>query len=148
MKKLTLLLLTVLLCGSLFAQETEAGDAIIGIYKAHHKGSDYKVRITKKQDGTYRAQVIYLSDVVDERTGEKRKDVKNPNKALRDVPCDRIVLMDGIQYIPEKQQWGNTKIYDPQSGIRVNAYMRLSDRVLSVRGQVLGIGQTIYWTKQ
>ena len=92
--------------------------------------------------------MYWIKDAIDPATGEKRKDVKNPNKALRDTPCDRIVLMDGLRYIAEKNQWGETKVYDPLRGIRANVVVRfLPDGRLAVKGSLLGISETVYWTR-
>ena len=148
MKRFLILLVSFVLCGIAYAQEDPA-DAIIGNYDACYKGREYKVRIFKRSDGKYRAQVTWLAGVVDPKTGEKFKDVKNPDKSKRDVPCDRIVISDGLQYDAEKNHWSKAKIYDPQSGIKVNVTMRFDEPgKLAVRGSMLGIGYTIFWYRQ
>ena len=131
------------------AQEaSNAADAIIGTYYSSYHGDDYKVRITKNSNGTYRVQVIWMKYIIDPKTGVKRLDKKNPDKSLRDTPCDQIVLVQGLHYIPEKNHWGNTKLYDPQHGIKVNVDMWfVNETKLALRGQLMGIGTTIYWTK-
>ena len=148
MKKLLILLVPLFLCGIAYAQEDPA-DAIIGNYDACYKGREYKVRIYKRSDGKYRAQVTWFANSTDPKTGEKLLDVKNPDKSKRDTPCDRIVLSDGLQYDAEKNQWSKAKIYDPQTGIKVNVTMRFDEPgKLAVRGSMLGIGVTIYWYRQ
>ena len=148
MKKLTLLLPLLLLCGGLFAQETVEGDAIIGTYASVQAGYEYHAKVTKKADGTYRAQVIWVKDAIDPKTGEKLKDTKNPDKSLRDTPVDQVVLMDGLKYNATKSQWDGTKIYDPDRGIRANAVVKLNpDGRVAVKGSVLGISETVYWTR-
>ena len=146
MKKLLTLLFPLLFAWTLAAQD--AAEAIVGTYASSQDGNDFKVRISKKQDGTYMAKVIWIKDAVDPVTGEKRKDTKNPNKALRDTPCDRIVLMNGLRYNAEKNQWGETKIYDPLRGIRANVVLKfLPDGRLAVKGSLLGISETVYWKR-
>ena len=67
---------------------------------------------------------------------------------MRNVPCDEIVLMDGLKYNAGKKQWDGTKIYDPQRGIRASVTVKFSDPgTLNVRGTVLGIGETAVWKK-
>ena len=147
MKKLIVLLQLMLLGFGLSAQENP-GDAILGTYASVQSGHEYHAKVTKKADGTYKAQVIWVKDAVDPATGEKLKDTKNPNKALRDVPVDEVVLMDGLKYNAEKEQWGDTKIYDPERGIRANVVVRFTpEGKLSLKGSVLGISETVYWTK-
>lgn len=146
MNKLLTLLFSLLFAWTLSAQD--AADAIVGTYSSSQDGYEFKARITRKQDGTYITRVIWVKDAVDPATGEKRKDNKNPNKALRNTPCDRIVLMDGLRYNVEKNQWGETKIYDPLRGIRAHVVLRfLPDGRLAVKGSLLGISETVYWNK-
>ena len=73
---------------------------------------------------------------------------KNPDKTLRNVDIDKVVLVKGLQYIAEDKEWGGTKIYDPTKGIRVNvsAKFETPDK-LKLRGTILGIGVTIYWNR-
>ncbi len=147
MKKWLTLLLPLLFAWSLSAQDS--ADAILGTYSSVQAGYEYKARISRKDDGTYIARVIWVKNSIDPVTGEKIKDKKNPNKALRNIPCDRIVLMDGLRYNAEKNQWGDTKIYDPQRGIRANVVVRFApDGRLAVKGSLMGISETVYWKRQ
>ena len=122
-------------------------DSIIGEYLAERGGSKSKVRVTKNTDGTYTAQVFWVEHPLD-KNGNKRKDTKNPDKTLRNVDIDKVVLVKGLQYIAEDKEWGGTKIYDPTKGIRVNvsAKFETPDK-LKLRGTILGIGVTIYWNR-
>lgn len=125
-----------------------AGDSILGDYSSKQKNDEYKVHVTKNDDGTYKAQIFWVSDPVDHETGKVLLDTKNPDKSLRNVPCDQIVLFDGLRYNAAKGQWDKTKIYDPQRGIRAGVTIKAvsADR-LSVTGSVLGIGETVYWDR-
>lgn len=122
-------------------------DSIIGEYLAERGGSKSKVRVTKNADGTYTAQVFWVEHPLD-KNGNKRKDTKNPDKTLRNVDIDKVVLVKGLQYIAKDKEWGGTKIYDPTKGIRVNvsAKFETPDK-LKLRGTILGIGVTIYWNR-
>ena len=85
----------------LYAQETNPGDAILGTYASVQAGHEYHAKITKKADGTYKAQVIWVKDAI-----------------------------------------------DPDRGIRANVVVRFtSDGQLSLKGSVLGISETVYWTR-
>ena len=80
--------------------------------------------------------------------GNKRKDVKNPDKALRNVDIDQVVIVKGWKYDAEEKVWGGTKIYDPSKGIRGNVTAEFVDaNKLKLRGTVFGIGTTLYWTR-
>ena len=123
------------------------GDNIVGEYLTDRGGSKSKVRVTKNADGTYTAQVFWVEHPNDDK-GNKRKDVKNPDKALRNVDIDKVVLVKGLQYKAKDKKWGGAKIYDPTKGIRVNASAEFVEpNKLKMRGTIMGIGATLYWTK-
>ncbi len=131
-----------------FAQNLNSNpDSIVGEYLTDRGGSKSKVRVTKNEDGTYSAQVFWVEKPYDAE-GKKRKDVKNPDKALRGVDIDQVVIVKGLKYDREEQSWGDAKIYDPSKGIRVNvtAEFETPDK-LRLRGTIFGVGTTLYWNK-
>ena len=132
-----------------FAQGLNSkGDNIIGEYLTDRGGSKSKVRISKNADGSYDAQVFWVENPYEADGKTKRKDVKNPDKALRNTPVDQIVLVKGLKYDAEEKCWGGAKIYDPTKGIKVNAEAEFetADK-LKLRGTILGMGVTLYWTR-
>lgn len=130
-----------------FAQNDKA-DNIVGKYSSVQGGEAYKVAVTKKSDGTYKAQIYWVAKLIDPKTGKKRLDENNPDRSLRSVPADRIVLFDGLRYDSSKQVWTDAKIYDPQRGIRASCTARFENSsVLLVRGSMFGIGETATWTR-
>ncbi len=122
-------------------------DSIIGEYSTDRGGKKSKVRVTKNTNGTYKAQVFWVENPLD-ANGNKRKDVKNPDKSLRNVDIDKVILVDGLKYDASDKSWGGTKIYDPSKGIKVNveAQFETPDK-LRLEGTVFGIGITLYWTR-
>lgn len=142
-----ILALFLSLCG--FVAAGQEADAILGDYHSKQNADEYKVRVTRNANGTYKAQIFWVKDDVDPATGKKFLDTKNPSKALRNVACDRIVLFDGLQYNAARQRWDGTKIYDPQRGIRANAVVTrdAATGMLSVKGSLLGISETVIWTR-
>lgn len=145
--------ITTIICAMIFAIPAMAqgindkADNIIGEYLTDRGGSKSKVRITKNADGTYNAQVFWVENPYD-KDGKKRKDVKNPDKSLRNVDVDQIVIVNGLQYDAKDKKWGGAKIYDPTKGIRVNATAEFetADK-LKLRGTIMGLGVTLYWTR-
>ena len=142
-----------LLCALVFSMPSFAqgindkADNIVGEYLTDRGGSKSKVRVTKNADGTYNAQVFWVEKPLDTQ-GNKRKDVKNPDKTLRNVDIYQVVVVKGWKYDAEEKVWGGTKIYDPSKGIRVNVTAEFVDaNKLKLRGTVFGIGTTLYWTR-
>lgn len=131
-----------------FAQNLNVkGDNIVGEYLTDRGGSKSKVRVTKAANGTYTAQLFWVEQPLD-KDGKKRKDVKNPDKKLRNVDIDKVVLIQGLRYDAEEQEWSGAKIYDPSKGIRVNVEVEFVEpKKLKLFGNIWGIGTTIYWQK-
>ena len=131
------------------AQNTLNGraDNIVGTYAGMQGNDRFRARIVKLTNGTYRAQVTWLEHDRDAK-GNKILDTKNPDKSLRNTPADRIVLFSGLKYNVEKQRWDDTKIYDPQRGIRAKLVVWFTaDGRLALKGSLWGISETVYWTK-
>ena len=96
-------------------------------------------------DGTYQGQVMWL-EISCDKNGNKLLDVKNPDKSLRNTPCDQIVLFSGLKYNAKKQCWDGAKIYDPQRGLRANMTAEFTkEGKLKIRGSLMGIGESVYW---
>jgi uncharacterized protein (DUF2147 family) len=123
------------------------GDNIIGNYLSTKDGVKSKIKITKEANGTYKAQVYWVERAMDAK-GNKRKDVKNPNKSLRNVDIDKVVLIKGLKYDAKDKEWTDSKIYDPGSGKIYSVDIEFKDaNTLKVYGNILGIGKTVYWTR-
>ncbi len=149
MKKfiITLVCAVMALLPAVAHEKNNNGDSIVGEYLTDRGGNKSKVRVTKNADGTYNAQVFWVEHPNDDK-GNKRKDVKNPDKNLRNVDIDKVVIVKGLKYDAKDKKWGGAKIYDPTKGLRVNASAEfVSDTKLKLRGTILGIGTTLYWTK-
>ena len=122
-------------------------DNIVGTYAGMQGNDRFRARIVKLTNGTYRAQVVWLEHDRDAK-GNKILDTKNPDKALRNRPADQIVLFSGLKYNAKKHRWDDTKIYDPQRGLRAKMTAEFeADGRLRVRGSLLGIGESVYWKK-
>lgn len=150
MKRLLLLFaITLTVVGTTMAQNTlnSKADNIIGTYQGKQGNDLFKVRITKQADGTFKGQIFWLEKDRDDQ-GNKLLDEKNPDKSLRNVPCDQIVLFSGLEYNAKHQRWDGAKIYDPQRGLHAKLRAEFTDKgQLRLRGTVLGIGESVYWDK-
>jgi len=148
-KKLILAFSIFFLCCIPSFSQDGSPDRIVGMYRLITKeGENTKIRVTKLPDGTYEGKLCWVENRLD-KNGNVRLDSKNPNSALRSVPCDRIVLFSGLKYDGKENRWSGTKIYDPRRGIRANVWMwfdRDSGK-LKVQGALFGITETADWTK-
>ena len=149
MKKVILMLIgAIMFSAPMFSQSiNKNGDEIIGEYLTDRGGSKSKVRVTKATDGTYTAQIFWVENPLD-KNGNKRKDVKNPDKNLRNIDIDQVVIVKGLKFDKEEGEWNGAKIYDPSKGMRVSVEAEFVDaKKLKLFGNIWGIGTTIYWTK-
>ena len=148
MKKIIFTIMCALMVISANAQNLNSkGDNIIGNYLSTKDGVKSKIKITKEANGTYNAQVYWVERALDAK-GNKRKDVKNPNKSLRNVDIDKVVLIKGLKYDAKDKEWTDSKIYDPGSGKIYSVDIEFKDaKTLKVYGNILGIGKTVYWTR-
>jgi uncharacterized protein (DUF2147 family) len=123
-------------------------DNIVGTYKGRQGDDQFRAKVEKMKDGTYRCQVIWLEHSTDAK-GHKLLDTKNPEKKLRNNPLDRVVLFSGLEYNKKEKRWDGCKIYDPQRGIRANLKAEfMEDGRLRLKGSLLGISESVYWTKE
>lgn len=148
MKKIIFTIICALATLSLNAQDLNSnGDNILGEYLSIKDGGKSKIKITKEANGTYTAQVYWVERALD-ANGNKRKDVKNPDKSLRNVDLDKVILVKGLKYDAKDKEWTDTKIYDPGSGKIYSVDIEFKDaKTLKVYGNILGIGKTVYWTR-
>ena len=150
MKKFIILLaIAIAFIGTTTAQNALNINAksIIGTYQGKQGNDLFKVNITQQNDGTFKGQIFWLEKDRDAH-GNKLLDEKNPDKSLRNVPCDQIVLFSGLKYNAKHQRWDGTKIYDPQRGIKANLHVEFTkEGQLKLKGTLMGIGESVYWDK-
>ena len=150
MKKIVLLLMTLLCVSPMMAQNAlnDKADNIVGTYTGKQGSDRFKAKIVKLSDGTYRGQVIWLEHDKDAK-GNKILDSKNPDKKLRSKPADQAVLFSGLKYNAKKHRWDDTKIYDPQRGLRASMTAEFAaDGRLIITGSIMFISESVYWEKE
>lgn len=147
MKRLAILFCALSVAFTALDAQNKADD-IVGKWLAEQDGVSSHAEITRSSDGTYMCQLLWVEDSMTPE-GEKVLDVKNPDRSLRSVPIDEVVLFSGLRFNEKKNCWDGTKIYDPTRGIRANVSCTLIDggKTLRLRGSVLGIGETVEWTR-
>lgn len=69
---------------------------------------------------------------------EPKKDIHNPDPALRERSLGGIVFLWGFTYDAKKNRWKDGKVYDPNSGKTYDAKMSLEKggKILKMRGYV------------
>ncbi len=105
-------------------------DKILGKWISSAKDMTVEVY---KINGYYQAKVIWF--VCDKGfVMSDFKDKKNPNAALRSRPWLGMNVLENLQF-KQQNEWGNGKIYDPNSGHTFSSVCHLEgDKILKVRG--------------
>lgn len=150
MKRLILILMALICASPMVAQSVlnDKADNIVGTYSGKQGDDRFRAKIVKLTDGTYRGQVIWMERDKDAK-GNKILDTKNPDKNLRSKPADQVVLFSGLKYDSKKRCWNDTKIYDPQRGLKASMTAEfVADGRLRIKGTVLGIGESVFWNKE
>lgn len=110
MKNSNLLVLTVFFIWSNTVSAQSKSNDILGVYLNPNGNSKIKIY---KTDNQYLGKIIWLIEPLDKK-GKPKRDVKNPNKELRDRPLMGLVTLTDLQFIDDK--WSDGKMYSPERG--------------------------------
>ena len=133
--------------GYLAAPEASLTETSASAEDPNAAGDKSKVKVFKNADGSYTAQVFWVQNRT-EKDGSVRKDAKNPDKSLRNVDCDKIVIFKGLKYDASAKVWSGANIYDPVRGINASLKAWFSDsKTLSLKGSKMGFSETVTWTR-
>lgn len=142
--KTAILALSIFGAGDIVAQ---SADRIVGVYEAIEEGKESKVRFTKLANGTYQGQIFWLKNP-NNADGTPKYDLKNPNPEKRKVRSDKIVVVWGVRYDAEEDEWNSGKVYNPTSGKTYDVEIKFTDpKTLNVRGKLGPFGKSVYWKK-
>jgi len=141
MKKIFYILLFIF-CG--FFVYAQTADALVGTYlKADGKS---KIEFFKSGD-TYCGKIVWLQNPNDEK-GVPKKDVKNPDKSLREKPLIGLVNITGLKYDGEGK-YIDGRVYRPAEGDELKFKIKVNgDGTISVTGTKYGFSKTEIWKKQ
>lgn len=142
--KVVVVALCVMGASATYAQNA---DRILGVYEAIEEGKESKVRFTKQPDGTYQGQIFWLKNAYN-ADGTPKYDLKNPDPAKRKVRSDNVVVVYGVRYDAEENEWNGGKVYNPTNGKIYTVEVSFSDdKTLNVRGKLGPFGKSVYWKK-
>jgi uncharacterized protein (DUF2147 family) len=141
MKKVFYTLLFVF-CGFFVFGQSE--NAIVGTYLK----ADGKSKVEFYKSGSaYCGKVVWLKEPNDEK-GNPKKDVKNPDKSLRERNLVGIVTITGLKY-EGNGKYIDGKAYRPAEGDEVKFKVQVNnDGTINVTGSKYGFSKTEIWKKQ
>jgi len=135
----------------------ESADRIIGTWLVDTGGEQIHVRGSRNGSG-YDARIVWVQTPVfpdddpEGRGGLTKLDWHNPDPELRKRPIVGLTLVQGIEYDPRHDRWGEGHIYAPDQGRTYRCTMQLrADGRLAVRGYFkvgfIKLGRTVEWTR-
>lgn len=132
----------------------DPADAIVGDWLVATR--DAVVRFSRGAGGSYEAHIVwqlhdrYGPEDGPELNGKPALDRNNPDPALRSRTIDNLLLIWGLHYHPDEQEWNGGHVYDADDGHTYRCLVRLEDPDhLRLRGYV-GIsllGGSSVWTR-
>ncbi|MFN6945912.1 MAG: DUF2147 domain-containing protein [Cytophagaceae bacterium] len=139
--------LSLLLIFSLssFINQSEDGDALIGVWEPGNGKA--KVKITKIGEKYY-GKIVWLKEPKDEK-GVAKTDKNNPDESMRNTPLLGYRILKDFAY-KGNNTWEDGTIYDPENGSTYSCTIKMkNDNTLEVRGYigVSMIGRTDTWTR-
>ncbi len=108
-----------------------------------NQAGDGLIEITLQQEK-------YSGTIMGGTDGEDRKDINNPDPALRDRSLLGVKILGDLFY-RENNMWAGGWIYDPNNGKTYKCKMKLTDsKTLEIRGYVgiSAFGRTEIWKKK
>lgn len=118
MKKIATLMVCCIALLSAFPLKAQSkADAIVGTYlmKTPDTGDESKVQIYRTANGTYSAKVVWVKNP-NNPDGTPRRDLKNPDPALRNRTAENMLVMKNLSYDASDNQWTGGDLYNPNMG--------------------------------
>jgi uncharacterized protein (DUF2147 family) len=119
-----------------------SGDSILHTWQTREK--DGKIQMLKTGN-TYYAKMIYGKQLFEADGKTYKRDVHNPDPALRDRELKDYVLITGLTY--QDGKWTGGKIYNFQDGNSYDVLIEIQGSVMNMRVYkgVTMFGKTLKW---
>lgn len=145
MRKVTLLFISLFLTFSYTLSYAQSkADDVVGLWLTHNK--DGKIEVYKKGN-RYFGKVRWGVTVYD-KNGNLTKDVKNPDKNLREQTLLGLNVLKNFTFNGE-DTWEGGSVYDPTTGKTYKCLMKVKGGKLHVTGYIgfSWIGKTVIWSR-
>jgi uncharacterized protein (DUF2147 family) len=146
--------LAVLLMSYSFATFADAADGIVGNWLVETR--DAVIHFSRGADGSIEGRIAWQLhnryDATDgpDWDGKIVVDRHNPDPALRSRPLDNMLMIWGLRFNPDDQEWSNGHVYSADDGHTYRCLIRLKDPDhLYLRGYfgITLLGGSTTWTR-
>jgi uncharacterized protein (DUF2147 family) len=143
--KTLLFILALFVSTNAMAQTDKSANpnAVLHIWQTETKDGTMQIL---KDDTSYYGKMLYGKDLVEADGKTYKKDIHNPNPALRSRPLKEYTLISGLTYKDGK--WTGGKLYYYVDGNSYDVNLEIKDSVLYMRvfkGMTM-FGKTVKWT--
>ncbi len=150
-KLIPLAIVTVMIAPFVTAGESE-GDAIVGLWRTPSGDNGAAIVEIVRDGNQYKGTIVWLEKPLygpgEERPGQPKVDLNNPDPKLRERPVIGLEILHGFVWKPGRHRWEKGTIYDPGNGKTYKCKMELENPdTLKVRG-FIGfslLGRTEVW---
>lgn len=100
--------------------------------------------------GKFYGQITWLKTPNDSLTGKPQLDVHNKDPKQRSRPVLGMVILDGLVFDADQQEWSGGTIYNPKTGSSYDIYCTMKDKNTLEMHFYLGLrslGQLFYWNR-
>ncbi|UTW62458.1 DUF2147 domain-containing protein [bacterium SCSIO 12741] len=138
-----MVLTTLVLLGGLTGWSQQKADEILGVWETEDK--DGKIEIFSC-GSTYCGKLLWGKNIVNP-DGTSKKDVNNPDEALRSRDMVGATILTGLAFDGEEYEDG--RIYNAEDGDTYKCYIWIEKGVLHLRGYlgIPALGQTTKWSR-
>ncbi len=135
-------LLHILLFWATVSPAQTPGDSILHVWQTREK--DGKI-LMLRSGNTYYAKMLYGKQLFEADGKTYKKDIHNPDPALRSRELKEYTLISGLTY--QDGKWTGGKIYNFQDGNSYDVTIRIEGKVMSMRvfKGVPVFGRTLTW---
>ncbi len=152
MPRRALAALVLVLAASAATAGSPAADAVTGFWKTEPDPDGAAIIRIFENDGRYDGEIVWLEKPLygpdEERPGQPKVDLNNPDPGLRERPILGLRLLQGFVF--DGTKWKKGTIYDPQTGKTYKCKMWLEGPdTLKVRGFIgfSMLGRNATWTR-
>ncbi len=140
MKKLLLAAVVLALAAGPAGAADNGADAIVGLWRTEPDPHGAAIVKIERVGNRYQGRIVWLEKPLygpdEERPGQPKVDLNNPDPALRNRPILGLELVKGFVYVG-RGRWKKGTIYDPNKGktYKCKAWLEGHD-TLKIRGYI------------
>lgn len=132
------------------AKEAPDPSDVTGYWLSEGKGLMVEISRCKGDEEALCGRIAWLKDPENEETGAPKRDIENPDPALRDRTWCGLTVIEGLKFNHGRWDWKGGSVYNPKDGHSYSVKLRSGDgNLLEIRAYIgIGLlGKTETWSR-